>query len=222
MGGDADIGVDAEAGNRRTARAGRDSEIFPFDGVADFRDPPAGTRSCGYPPRDGSAVEFGEQRLIALQGVGLLRIGLGPQAAAFEQPGDAAVNAIGHAGHFGIAGRSHMPENDFALLIDDVDAVQRQGMEVGIETEGVTEALHEADGAAAGLPVRGGNAGPAADRGKHRAHKDLQNVADQRRVISEAIAKGKGKRQHPLPHRHFGEDTIHEMGGSVGHPPAAA
>jgi len=41
-------------------------------------------------------------------------------------------------------------------------------MEMDIEIQAVAKALHKADGAAAGLPVGGGNAGPAADRGKHR------------------------------------------------------
>jgi hypothetical protein len=117
--------MDAEAGNRRTAPSARDGEIFQIDLITDFRDAPAGARSGGYSPRNGSAIEFGEQRLVLLKGIGLLRIDLCAQAAALKEPGNTAVNAIGHAGHFGISGRSHTPEHDFAYVSDNVDTIQR-------------------------------------------------------------------------------------------------
>lgn len=43
-----------------------------------------------------------------------------------------------------------------------------------IEPERVAEALHEADGAAPGLPLRCRNTRPSADRGKDGAHKYLR------------------------------------------------
>ena len=59
-----------------------------------------------------------------------------------------------------------MPENQFASPALNIDALQGKRMQVRIEIQCVAEALNEGNGAAARLAVRGGNAGPAADRGK--------------------------------------------------------
>jgi hypothetical protein len=90
------------------------------------------------------------------------------------------------------------------------------------EIQGIPKSLHETNGTAPRLPVRGRNAGPAADRTKHRAHEYLQNIPDQGRIVREAIAQRKGERQHPPPNGHFGKNTIHEMGCGVSHATATA
>jgi hypothetical protein len=74
MSRDADIGMNAEASDGRTARHRRDGEIFHIEGVADFRDAPAGAWSNGHPAGDRCTVDFGEQRLIVLLGIGLFRM----------------------------------------------------------------------------------------------------------------------------------------------------
>ncbi len=66
------------------------------------------------------------------------------------------------------------------------------GVEMDIEPERVAEALHEADGAAPGLPLRCRNTRPSADRGKDGAHKYLQNVPDQGRGERKPIAEREG------------------------------
>jgi len=101
------------------------------------------------------------------------------EAAALKKPGDTALNPFGHARHFGLAGRSHMPESHFSLFVDDIDPVHRQGMEMGIEPEYVPKALDKGDGAAPSPAVRRRNAGTAADRGKDGTHEDLQNLPKQ-------------------------------------------
>jgi len=87
---------------------------------------------------------------------------------------------------------------------------------LGVEVKRIAEALNESNCAAASLSVRGRNARPAADRGKDSANEDLQYLSDEGRVVSEAIAKSKGDREHPLPDRNFGKDMIHQMRGRVG------
>jgi hypothetical protein len=106
------------------------------------------------------------------------------------------VNPIRDPGDFSVTGRRNMPENQFAFAAFNVDAVQSQRMEVRVKIQGIAETLNEGDGAAAGPAVRGGNPRPAANRGKHSAHEDLQHVSDQGRVVGKAIAQGKGDRQH--------------------------
>jgi len=136
--------------------------------------------------------------------------------------GQTVLNALGHPGYFGITWRSHVVAGDCAFLIDYVEAVQCHGMEMDVEIQRIPKALHDADGAAASLAIGGGDSCPAADRGKYCTHEDLEYVADQGRVVCEAIAEGERERKHPLADRHFGEDTVHEMGGSVGHSATAA
>ena len=86
-----------------------------------------------------------------------------------------------------------------------------------VEVQRVAEALNEGDGTAGCLAVRGRNARPAADRGEDGSDEDLQHIPDQGGVVSEAVAKGKGDRQHPLPDRRLWKDPVHEVSGGIGH-----
>jgi len=47
-GGDADVGMNVEAGKRGAAPAGRDRRIFPIDFVPDLRQPTTDTRAGKY------------------------------------------------------------------------------------------------------------------------------------------------------------------------------
>ncbi len=82
------------------------------------------------------------------------------------------------AGTFSKMG-SVLCELEFALVVDDIDAIQSQDMKVRVEVQGIAEALNECDGPASSLVTRGRNTRPAADRGKDRAHKNLHHFPDQ-------------------------------------------
>jgi hypothetical protein len=108
----------------------------------------------------------------------LAGIGLRPQTTAFHESRDTPLNAVRNAGDFRISGRGNMPENQSAPPVLDIDPVQGHCVEMRIEIQRIAEALNERDGAAAGSAVRGGNARPTPDRGKHGAHPDVQYVLD--------------------------------------------
>jgi hypothetical protein len=59
-------------------------------------------------------------------------------------------------------------------------------------------------------------------KSKDSAHEDLKYVSDQRRIVGETVAEGEGNRQHPLPHRDFGEYVVDEMSRRLSHAPPAA
>lgn len=122
MGRNTDVGVNAEAGNSGTTRAGGNGEVLQIDLVADLGEAPSGTRARDNPPGNRSAVEFGEQGLVVQERIRFGGIVLRPQPATFQELVDAAPDALGHPRHFGIAGRGHGPESDFAPLSNDVDA----------------------------------------------------------------------------------------------------
>ena len=50
---------------------------------------------------------------------------------------------------------------------------------------------------------------------------ELQDGCEQLRMCSEQQAKRDRKREHPLPHRHPGDDVIDQVGGGLRHAPGA-
>jgi hypothetical protein len=50
---------------------------------------------------------------------------------------------------------------------------------------------------------------------------DLQDGREQLGMRSEQQAKRDRKREHPLPHRHPGDDVIDQVGGRLRHAPGA-
>jgi len=67
MGGDPDIGVDADASYGRTRGAGGDGKVFQVSPVAYFDHAPASARAGSDPTGDRSVIELGEKRLSARQ-----------------------------------------------------------------------------------------------------------------------------------------------------------
>ena len=62
--GDADAGMDAEAGDRRTAGTRWQVAIFGIHLVTHSRDAHPGALPRGHAPRDRGTVEFGKQRFV--------------------------------------------------------------------------------------------------------------------------------------------------------------
>jgi len=117
---DADISMEAEARDRRTARTGHNGGIRPFLNSADFHDALAGVRTHGDAPGDRSAVKLGEQRLLLPESIRFLRISPRPQTATLKQTSDAPAYIGGDPGDFPIAGRRHMLEYDLTLFVFEV------------------------------------------------------------------------------------------------------
>jgi len=100
-------------------------------------------------------------------------------------------------------------------------AVQAQGMEVHVQFQPAPEPLHDGDRAAAALGDPGA-ARPAAIPGEHRAHEGAEHRATERVVERQAVAQPMRDREHPLPHRHPGQDRVDEIRRLLGHAAAAA
>jgi hypothetical protein len=163
LSGDADAGMDAEAGNGRTAGTRRQGTFFGSHFVPHSRYAYAGSRSRRHALRDRGAVEFAEQRSVAPKATRLVRIRFRPQTAFLNEPCDTAMNALHHMGNFLTRRRGHTPERQFSFAAHHIDDIQNQYMEMGIKVQRIAEALNEGHGAATSLSVRGRNARPAAD-----------------------------------------------------------
>jgi len=132
MSGDRNVGMNAEAGNGSTARAGGGGQILGVNLASDLGEAMARTPTGGDAARDRCAVEFGQQRLVVQEGIDFIRIGLRPQAAAFEEPADTVVKATGQAGHFGIGRRRRHVETDVPPLALGIYAIECQHVEMDV------------------------------------------------------------------------------------------
>jgi len=222
LAGNADIGVNAEPGYRGATRNGWDDHVFQINRVADLGGPATGAGTAGDAARNRCAVEFRKQWLGMLEVVELIPIGMRLQSASFQVPDNMAMNPLGHSGHLSIARRRHTLEADATFIILGIHPVQSQHMKMDIQIERIAEALNEGHGATTDRPLRSRKACPAAQRSEYRLHKNVQDIPDQARVIGKAIAQSEWEREHPLPDWNSGKDTIHKMGGGIGHVPAAA
>lgn len=132
----------------------------------------------------------------------------------------------GHLSHhpldLGVLGRREGVEAKSAVRPWRVDAVKEQRVEVDVQVEGVTEALHDGDRAALTACHAPLLARPTPQRSDNRAHEDAQDGAREWGVVGEAVAEREGKREHPLPHRDLGHDPVHQVRGRICHAPAAA
>ncbi len=109
-----------------------------------------------------------------------------------------------------------------SLRIPRVDAVEHERVEVDVQIQRITEALHEGDGAALAACERHAGSRAPPQRGEDGAHEEAEHRARERAVVGQAVAQGKGQRQHPLPHGDLGQHAVDEVCGGVGHAAAAA
>ena len=125
-GRNANARMDAEAFNQCTTVS---RFHYAIPGIWPIPDPdyaPACAWAGCCAPRDGCAIEFGQQRLLAPKRIRFLRIRLRAKAPLFHKTQDTPMNAFRNAGNLGIRRRPDSPEYQFAPAVIDVDAIQCQ------------------------------------------------------------------------------------------------
>jgi len=116
-------------------------------------------------------------------------------------------------------------EGQLAVAASQVDAVERQGMGVGVESERGVEALDEGhrpgvgegDGAEAELVL-----GAPTVATLHLLDEGAHHRGAQRAVVTDGHPQRPGQRADPLPERHLGQHTLAQVAGRIGHAPAEA
>jgi len=102
------------------------------------------------------------------------------------------------------------------------DAVGEERMEVRVEPQAVPEALHHANRRAVTIGDTVLAAGTVAIEVGNGAGPHGEDFGEEPVVVGDPIAQPEGQRQHPLPHRHGGDDVIDQMRGLLRHPSAVA
>ncbi len=190
-------------------------------GIAHAAHALAGSGTRGDASLDGGGIEIGEQRLFRGERIGLGWVCLGAEPLLLEPARDAPGHPAGHARDLGVVRRPQRVEAHAPFGAAGVDAIEDERVEVEVQIQRVAEALHEGDGAALAAREPPLLSRSAPERGEDRAHEDGEDQARKARVVGEAVAERKGQREHPLAHGHLGQHAVDEMGGRVGHAPAA-
>ena len=100
-------------------------------------------------------------------------------------------------------------------------AVEPQCMEVHVQFQPAPEPLHDGDRAAAAIGDAGAP-GAATIPAEHGADEDAEHRATERVVERQAVAQPVRHGEHPLAHRHPGQDRVDQVRRLLGHPPPAA
>ena len=187
-GGDGDVGVEAEAGYGGARGSGQELARLLIDPDSGDRDPSSRVGTGGDAARDGGAVEGRQPRLKVGEGIDLVGIGIGTQAAALEQGRDPTRHASGKPGDLGVIGWRQRMEAGMPGGIGGIDAVERQHVKMHVQIQAAAETLDKRDGAALPFPNPVLLPSPASRRAEHGAREDLEDIPDQGLVVSQAVA----------------------------------
>ena len=119
-----------------------------------------------------------------------------------------------------IGRRGHLDEDRLTVGAAPVHAVQHQAVQVDVQVGGRPEALDQRDGAAVGLVCLEASLPEQVAR-DHAVH-DLQHRRHQLGLRGQQQAQRDRQRQHPLAHRHMGDDVVHQVRRGLRHAPRAA
>jgi hypothetical protein len=108
-------------------------------------------------------------------------------------------------------------EREFAVVVLDVNPVQTERVEVGIESQIRAHALHDGDGAALAVAdTTRPEMSPIPPQ--HRVDEGMAHVTEQLAVVGQARSELERQREHELPQwRCAGKHVLDEIRGGLGH-----
>src|SRR5207249_641107 len=197
--------------------AGRDPRGVRL--TAELKDAGAAARAERDPPLDRRAADAGERGRFLGEWVDVGGV-IDVESAAREQTLDAPVDGGEQPRHLPVARQLGGVELEAPVFSLGEDAVQQEGVEVDVQLEATAEALDHRHGAAP--PIGHAPATRAAAiEPEHGAHRDAEDRAAERVIVGEKVAQAVRQREHPLAYGDVRQDVIDEVGGLLGHPPAA-
>jgi hypothetical protein len=173
---------------------------------------------------DGRGLQRPQRARLLAVGIRLGQVGqpyvLDQHASAREhlhEPGD---DGLKQRVQRVVGGRSRLDEGGRAVGTAAVRAVQHQAVQVDVEVGGGPEALDQSNGATVAFVSDEPGSGQQVPR-DHALH-HLQHRRDQLGLCGQQHAQRDRQRQHPLPHRHMGDDVVHQVRRGLRHAPRAA
>jgi hypothetical protein len=189
--------------------------------VAALADARAGSRpECHAPVDRRGRHRRQDRRLLRPRIRALAVLGAARESAPLDQPRDAPRDPRHHVSHV----LAHQPRNRMrphgATTVRE-HAVQHERVQMHIEIQRPTEALHNHHGAAATIiDAIGARAAPK--EAEHRADGDAADRATQVVIPGQQVPQAMRQAQDPLTHRHIGQDVIDQVRCPLRHAPAAA
>lgn len=166
-----------------------------------------------------------EHGLLVDERVALVARALERAAMPLEHDEQPSVGPRGDLGDLVTARRGQRVEDERALRVAHVHAIERQRVEVDVEPQRAVAALDEGDGAHLRLvhaaqvqvPLRA-----PTQRARQRADERPEDVRAKLAVVGQCVAQRPRERAHPLPYRLLREHLVHQVRCDVRHPPAHA
>ena len=135
-----------------------------------------------------------------------------PTGEEFHHPSD---DLVQHRLQRFIGWRGDFDEFRSAVNATPAHAVQHQAVQVNVEIGRRAEALEERDSAAVGFVCL--QPGLPEQLARDHAVHDLQHRRHQLGLCGQQQAPRDRQRQHPLAHRHMGDDVVHQVSGGLCH-----
>ncbi len=213
-----DPGVQAEALYACALLPDPRLHVLDLDAIAEPHDRHSGAGSCGNAMANRSLRAGRQQRLLLRQRVLLWRTVFLKQTTANQEPHDPLRYRGDHARDLLIAGRRERkdPRCLRAFRIG-IHAIENKRVEVCVKVDRPTKSLDEGHRPAPPTYHPEFALGATLQSPEHSAQEDRQHRTAELVVIGQAVAKGDGKREHPLAHGSFWKDAIHKMSSRIGH-----
>jgi hypothetical protein len=184
----------------------------------------SGTGPEGDSVGDGRGLQRPQRARCLTVGIGLGQVGLAhvldqhaPAREHLYQPLD---HGLQQRMQLVVGGRSRLDEGRRAIDAAAVHPVQHQTVQVDVEVGSGSEALDQRDGAT--VAFFGLEPGGAQQMAREHALHHLQHRRDQLGLCGQQHAQRDRQRQHPLPHRHMGDDVVDQVHRGLRHPPRTA
>ena len=202
--------------------AGRGDEahgVYELGGLLSWRRPQELHVPCGR------GVAGREHGLLVDERVALVARAFERAAVPLEHDDQRGVGPRGDLGDLVTARRRQRVEDERALRVAHVHAIERQRVEVDVQAQRAVAPLDEGhrahlrlvDAAQAQMPLRA-----PTQRARQRAEEHPEHLRAKLAVIGQRVAQGPRERAHPLPYRLLREHLVDQVRRDVRHPPAHA
>ena len=152
---------------------------------------------------------------------GLTHVGVQIEPGAAQEPPHPPPDRAEHLDHLSVARPTRWVERKPRGRGPDEDPVEGQRVKVHVQVEAAAETLHGGHGPGA-APGDALSLGLLAIELAQRPGMDREHRAAEPVIPRQEVPQPIGQGEHPLAHRDGRNHVVHQVGGTLGHPPAPA